>query len=70
MRDARRKRLAGLMVPNFERGVPDFGTGAAPATGRLPPVALSSSIGFDFGVPLGLLWNLPRQLSHKLLPTR
>ena len=55
MRDARRYRLAGRMLPNFVRGVPGFSTGAAPAPGRLPPVALSSSIRFDLGVPLSLL---------------
>jgi hypothetical protein len=46
-----------LLAGNFVRGVFGSGTGAAPAPGRLPPVALSPSIALDLGVPLGFLRN-------------
>jgi hypothetical protein len=54
-------------MPRFVWGCFVFGTGAAPAPGRSPPVALSPSIAFDLGVALGLLRNLPRQLPHEFL---
>ena len=66
LRPVRRNLLAGEM-PRFVWGCFGFGTGAAPAPGRLPPVALSPSIDFDLGVLLCLLWNLPRQLPHEFL---
>jgi hypothetical protein len=58
LRPVRRNLLAGENR-DFVRGVFGFGTGAAPAPGRLPPVALSPSIGLDLGVLLGFWWYLP-----------
>ena len=46
LRPVNRNLLDGV-IRDLVRGIPVFGTGAAPAPGRLPPVALSPSIDFD-----------------------
>jgi hypothetical protein len=51
---------------DFVPGFPAFGPGAAPSPGRSPPVALSSSIAFDLGVPLGFLRNFTRTADRLL----